>query len=116
SFETNLHYLKQKLIEKKDTLISILSEELSNHLTFQIPEGGIHLWCQLGSEINEFQLLEEALRNGVAFVPGSLLGSKNGYIRLTYGRVESNLIREGILRLKKSILKLTNSPSSFSQK
>lgn len=108
SFETNLHFLKQKLIEKRDALISILEEELSEHISFHVPEGGIHLWCLLRSGINEYQLLEEALRNGVAFVPGSLLGTKKGYIRLTYGRVESNLIQEGIFRLKKSILKLTN--------
>jgi GntR family transcriptional regulator, regulator for abcA and norABC len=90
-------------------LISILEEELSDHLSFQVPEGGIHLWCHLQKEINEYQLLEEALRNGVAFVPGSLLGSKSGYIRLTYGRVESKLIQEGMLRLKKSLLKVTTS-------
>ncbi|NHC41668.1 PLP-dependent aminotransferase family protein [Bacillus sp. MM2020_1] len=109
SFDTILYELKLKLIEKRDALISSLREEMSDYLSFHVPEGGIHLWCQLKNEINEYQLLEESLRNGVAFVPGSLLGTKKGYIRLTYGRVETNLIGDGILRLKKSILKLTNS-------
>ncbi len=102
-FSTNIKYLVHKLIEKRDILISNLEEELSDHLSFHVPEGGIHLWCRLRDEINEYQLLERALRNGVAFVPGSLLGSKSGYIRLTYGRVESKLIQEGIVRLKKSM-------------
>lgn len=109
SFDSILFELKQKLIEKRDTLISIMNEEMDEYLSFHVPEGGIHLWCQLKVEINEFRLLEEALRSGVAFVPGSLLGSKKGYIRLTYGRVETNLIKEGVLRLKKSILKLRHS-------
>jgi DNA-binding transcriptional MocR family regulator len=109
SFGSILLELKQKLIEKRDTLITILEEEMDEYLSFHIPEGGIHLWCQLKIEVNEYQLLEEALRNGVAFVPGSLLGTKKGCIRLTYGRVETNLIRDGILKLKKAILKLTNS-------
>ncbi|MGJ7920909.1 PLP-dependent aminotransferase family protein [Neobacillus sp. LXY-4] len=108
SFETNLNFLKEKLIHKRDTLLSILEAELSDHLSFQVPEGGIHLWCQLKNNVNEYHLLEAALKNGVAFVPGSLLGTNSGYIRLTFGRVESSLIEEGILRLKKSFLQLTN--------
>ncbi len=108
SFYTNLDYLKNKLIEKRDTLVSILNEELSDHLSFQVPEGGIHLWCRLQNELNEYHLLEAALKNGVAFVPGSLLSTKSGYIRLTFGRVESNLIEEGIMRLKKAIFQLSN--------
>lgn len=106
-FEQNLQTLKQLLTEKRDILLSCLNEELSNEMSFIIPEGGIHIWCKLHDDINEYNLLEEALRNGVAFVPGSLLGSKKGYIRLTFGRVESHLIREGILRLKQAIGKLS---------
>lgn len=110
SFKENLDSLIYKLIEKRNILTNALKEKLSNHLEFRIPEGGIHLWCRLlNKEINEYKLLEEALRNGVAFVPGSLLGSQKGYIRLTFGRVETHLIKEGVMRLKKGIEKLTNS-------
>ncbi|GAB7388166.1 PLP-dependent aminotransferase family protein [Bacillaceae bacterium] len=106
TFETYLQQLKQKLLEKRNLLLDALQQELSNHLSFQIPEGGIHLWCRLQSEINEYRLLEESLRNGVVFVPGSLLGSKSGYIRLTFGRAENGLIKEGVVRLKKALLKV----------
>jgi GntR family transcriptional regulator of abcA and norABC len=105
SFETHLQQLRQKLLEKRNLLVSYLQEELSSHLTFQIPEGGIHLWCHLRKEINEYHLLEDSLRNGVAFVPGSLFGTKSGNIRLTFGRSETHLIQEGILRLKKALMK-----------
>lgn len=105
-FESNLSRLKKLLSEKRDLLISSLEEELSSELSFHIPDGGIHIWCKLNEKVNEYYLLEEALRNGVAFVPGSLLGSKKGYIRLTFGRVESNLIKEGVRRLKLSFDKL----------
>jgi DNA-binding transcriptional MocR family regulator len=112
SFGKNIIDLKLKLIEKRNLLINSLQEELSNQLEFHIPEGGIHLWCRLLNEnINEYKLLEESLRNGVAFVPGSLLGSKKGYIRLTFGRVETHLINEGVLRLKKGFEKQTNTYS-----
>ncbi len=109
SFGKNIIDLKLKLIEKRDVLITSLQEELSHQLEFHIPEGGIHLWCRLLNEdLNEYKLLEESLRNGVAFVPGSLLGSKKGYIRLTFGRVETHLINEGVLRLKKGFENQTN--------
>ncbi|CAH2713199.1 HTH-type transcriptional regulator NorG [Neobacillus rhizosphaerae] len=109
SFGKNIIDLKLKLIEKRDVLITSLQEELSHQLEFHIPEGGIHLWCRLLNEdLNEYKLLEESLRNGVAFVPGSLLGSKKGYIRLTFGRVETLLINEGVLRLKKGFENQTN--------
>lgn len=101
-FNENLNRLKNSLLDKRNLLISSLNEELSGELSFHIPDGGIHIWCKLNEKVNEYYLLEEALRNGVAFVPGSLLGSQRGYIRLTFGRVESNLIKEGVHRLKKS--------------
>ncbi|MCM3601653.1 PLP-dependent aminotransferase family protein [Robertmurraya korlensis] len=105
-FDQNLQFLKDLLTKKRNILISCLMKELSDELSFHVPAGGIHIWCKLHREINEYQLLEESLRNGVAFVPGSLFGSKKGYIRLTFGRVESHLISEGVQRLKRSFLKL----------
>lgn len=109
SFTANLKNLKHKLVEKRNILTTVLQEVLSNELEFQIPHGGIHLWCRLRShDINEYKLLEESIRNGVAFVPGSLLSSQTGYIRLTFGRVETHLIKEGILRLKKGMENITN--------
>jgi GntR family transcriptional regulator, regulator for abcA and norABC len=104
SFQFYLQHLKQNLIKKRNVLVASLQEELSDYLTFQIPDGGIHLWCQLLVKINEYRLLEEATRQGVIFVPGSLLGSTSGHIRLTFGRAETDLIQVGILRLKKALL------------
>ncbi|MCU5640405.1 PLP-dependent aminotransferase family protein, partial [Bacillus cereus] len=42
--------------------------------------------------------LGESIRNGVAFVPGSVLGSKNEYIRFTFGRANIEQIQLGIKR------------------
>ncbi|HJV47329.1 MAG TPA: PLP-dependent aminotransferase family protein [Bacillota bacterium] len=105
-FSDHLKKVKQSLVEKRDLTIEALENELSNLVTFSIPQGGIHLWCRLKKNIKEYHLLEESLRNGVAFTPGSLFGSEKGFLRLTFGRVETDLISEGIVRLKKSIQKL----------
>jgi GntR family transcriptional regulator, regulator for abcA and norABC len=106
-FSDHLNKIKQKLVEKRDLTIEALQNQLSDSVSFMIPDGGIHLWCKLKKDIKEYHLLEESLRNGVAFTPGSLFGSRKGYLRLTFGRVESDLISEGIARLRESINKFS---------
>ncbi|MGC5328803.1 PLP-dependent aminotransferase family protein [Brevibacillus sp. SYSU BS000544] len=109
TFESHLHQLKERLAEKRELLVSSLQKDLSEYLTFQVPEGGIHLWCKLVNPMNEFRLLEECLRQGVIFVPGSLLGSQSGYIRFTFGRVETHQIQEGIEKIKIALQKSVRS-------
>ncbi|WP_338753173.1 hypothetical protein [Bacillus sp. FJAT-52991] len=40
-------------------------------------------------------------------MPGHLMGSEKGYIRLTFGRAEINDIQEGVTRLKGAIQQLS---------
>jgi len=56
--------------------------------------------CQIEEslEIDEYKLLEESMKKGVSFVPGRLMGSKNGYVRFTYGKGNGASIQEGISR------------------
>jgi GntR family transcriptional regulator, regulator for abcA and norABC len=97
-FYTHIHMLRKQLKQKRDRIISSLYDLLDDQIEFFIPEGGIHIWCKLNEPVNEHHLLEEAIKKGVVFVPGSILGSKKGYVRFTFGRGETNLIQEGILR------------------
>ena len=38
----------------------------------------------------------QSLKQEIAFMPGSIFGAKDGYIRLSYGKVNINQIEEGI--------------------
>ncbi|MED0673919.1 PLP-dependent aminotransferase family protein [Aneurinibacillus aneurinilyticus] len=107
TFAEHLVHIQQRLLEKRNLLIASLEQHLSDYVTFHIPEGGVHLWCSLKREVNEYRLLEAALRNGVVFVPGSLLCSEKSHMRLTFGRTETPLIEEGVLRLKQAFITLT---------
>ena len=49
---------------------------LREQVEFSIPQGGIHLWCRLKKDFNEMQLMEESIKRGGIFVPGSTMGSK----------------------------------------
>lgn len=97
-FGTHMSILRKQLKQRRDELTSSINELLDGQVKYFTPEGGIHLWCQLKGSINEYSLLEESMKNGVAFVPGSIFGSRKGYVRFTFGRGETTLIHEGILR------------------
>jgi GntR family transcriptional regulator of abcA and norABC len=97
-FNTHIRMLREQLKQRRDQMALSLEEFLGDQIEFFIPEGGIHMWCKLNDSINEYQLLEESMKKGVAFVPGSIFGSKKGYVRFTFGRGETNLIQEGVSR------------------
>ena len=50
----------------------------------------------------------QSLKQEIAFMPGSIFGAKDGYIRLSYGKVNINQIEEGISRLREAILVCEN--------
>jgi DNA-binding transcriptional MocR family regulator len=97
-FSTHIDMIRAQLELRSYTITSSLKEIIGDQVDFFTPVGGIHLWCKIDPSINEYQLLNETMKNGVAFVPGSILGSKKGYIRFTFGRGEPNDIQKGILR------------------
>ncbi|WP_379967122.1 PLP-dependent aminotransferase family protein [Ectobacillus sp. sgz5001026] len=106
NFDTHIQMLRKELKRRRDQMTSSLRELVGDQTEFFIPEGGIHLWCKINGAIDEYKLLEEAMKEGVAFVPGSILGSKKGYVRFTYGRGELTGIHEGIFRFSKALKRM----------
>ena len=78
----------KELETRRDTIVQSLDMYLKDEVTFSIPQGGIHLWCHVLKEYNETQLLEESIKRGVIYVPGSTMGSKRVlYASLMRGRM-----------------------------
>lgn len=94
----NLHIkdLVYKLEMRRDQIVTSLNNFLGNQVEFHIPQGGIHIWCKIKKELDEIKLLENSIRQGVIYAPGSTMGSKKGYVRFTYGRENEETINEGI--------------------
>ncbi len=103
SFHTHITLLRNELNIRRDRLVSSLNELLRDKVEFLVPNGGIHLWCKLHSDINEDHLLEESMKRGLAFVPGSILGTKKAHVRLTFGRGDMNSIQEGVSRFAEAL-------------
>ncbi|MCP1124173.1 PLP-dependent aminotransferase family protein [Bacillus sp. 3103sda1] len=102
-FETHLQQLRYELLQKRNILADALQCSLQKELSFSIPTGGIYIWGKLKQPIQEKQLIMQSLKQQVAFMPGSIFGAKDDYIRLSYGKVNINYITEGIFRLQKAI-------------
>ncbi|RTE06425.1 PLP-dependent aminotransferase family protein [Paenibacillus whitsoniae] len=85
-FEPHLERLRLQLQFRRDSLLEAVRQELPGLLTYVAPQGGLHLWCKLVPKVHDGKLLEEAIRRGVVFVPGSVYGSSDGYVRFTYAR------------------------------
>ncbi|GIO30431.1 MULTISPECIES: MocR-like pyridoxine biosynthesis transcription factor PdxR [Paenibacillus] len=102
-FEPHLERLRMQLRLKRDLLIDALHQALPKLIRFHVPQGGIHLWCQLVPEVNDAKLLEEAIKKGVVFVPGSVYGSDSGYVRFTFGRAKAENIGTGIAKFAEAL-------------
>ena len=89
---------------KRDVIVRALNEQLHDKISFSNPTGGIYIWGKLKEPINEKQLIMQSLKQEIAFMPGSIFGAKDGYIRLSYGKVDIDQIEEGISRLREAIL------------
>ncbi|MCS7459831.1 PLP-dependent aminotransferase family protein [Paenibacillus doosanensis] len=95
-FQPHLERLQLQLQFKRDLAIASLRKELPDSISFTAPQGGLHLWCQLRHDVPDGKLLEEAVRKGVVFVPGSVYGSDAGFVRFTYARAKAEDIETGI--------------------
>ena len=65
-------------------------------------EGAFYTLLHIDSKHDDMQLAKTLIqKNGVATIPGSAFGIESGcYLRLSYGALEDNMIKEGIKRLQ----------------
>ena len=103
NFHIHIKRLIKELEKRRDKIISSLDTYLKDLVEYSIPQGGIHIWCQILKNYNEIQLLEESIKRGVIYVPGSTLGSKDGFVRFTFAKEDEDSIDEGIKRFAEAL-------------
>ena len=104
TFSVSYRTVTKTISRKRDVIVRALNEQLHDKISFSNPTGGIYIWGKLKEPINEKQLIMQSLKQEIAFMPGSIFGAKDGYIRLSYGKVNIDQIEEGISRLREAIL------------
>ena len=88
--------------ERRDVMIEALSEHMPDAVRWTHPQGGLFLWVTLPEQLNAMQLFREALKQKVAFVPGSSFfpcGGGDNTLRLNFSNATPERINEGVARL-----------------
>ena len=106
-FAIHLQKLRSSLACNRDKIVFSLHDHLGDQIEFFEPNGGIHIWCKVKPDMDEHQLLRESIRQGVVYVPGSVFGTKKGYVRFTFGRAKEDDIHEAISRFSDALRHLS---------
>jgi 2-aminoadipate transaminase len=88
--------------DRRDTMLDALAEFFPREAEWTRPAGGMFIWATLPDFIDTTDLLARALRENVAFVPGSgayLDGRGRNSMRLNFSASDGDDIREGIRRI-----------------
>ena len=105
--DEHVKLIRQVYGERRDVMLSALDEMFPQEVTWTRPHGGLFLWVTMpeGTDCNE--LLEDAIHENVAFVPGDCFypGSADGHrnMRLNFSNATPEQIREGVRRLAKAV-------------
>jgi 2-aminoadipate transaminase len=87
---------------RRDTMLDALADHFPPQAEWTRPGGGLFIWATLPDFIDTTDLLARALRENVAFVPGSaafLDGRGQSSMRLNFSASDGDAIREGIRRI-----------------
>lgn len=88
--------------ERRDAMLAALEREFPAEVRWTRPEGGLFLWVTLPRGIDSSAVLQDALREKVAFVPGASFfpdGGGEESFRLNFSYCRPEVIEEGIRRL-----------------
>lgn len=88
-------------------MLDAMEQHFPDSVTWTRPEGGMFIWVTLPAHIDATELLDRAVANNVAFVPGApfFVGEhvQPNTMRLSFVTVTEDRIREGIAILGKLI-------------
>ncbi|SES97756.1 2-aminoadipate transaminase [Natronincola peptidivorans] len=97
-----IDYIKGIYKRKRDVMLTAIEKEFPKEVSYTTPVGGMFVWITLPEKIKAKNLLEKALKENVAFVPGDAFYAKShveNTIRLNYSGVEEDKIKIGIKKL-----------------
>jgi len=103
----HLDAIRKEYQTRRDITASALKRYCGDRLIYSLPAGGFYFWCRLAHPFaTARQLLHEATRLGVTFVPGEAFypdAEGNKEFRLCFATNREEVQVEGIKRLGKSL-------------
>lgn len=98
----HLARLREVYRQRRDLMLQALAEHFPKNVRWTHPEGGLFVWVTLPDGLESTQVLEQAVAQKVAFIPGHAfyaLGGGKNTCRLNFSCASESNIREGVKRL-----------------
>lgn len=106
----HLTTVRKEYKKRRDTMAKALRRLCANDIEFTVPEGGFYFWCKLKQAGTSQQLLQEAAKNGISFVPGEAfhtVPTLDKEFRLCFTTHNEAVLLESVQRLAKTLTQLT---------
>ncbi len=95
--------------KRRDTMLAAIKRHLPAEVQVDAPAGGLFIWLGLPKGYQADRLIQPAWEQGVTFAPGSRFfvdpAEGQGWMRLNFVANSGTEIEEGIIRLRKSMLR-----------
>ncbi|MFZ5944400.1 MAG: PLP-dependent aminotransferase family protein [Bacillota bacterium] len=88
--------------EKRDLMLKCMEEYFPAEVTWTKPAGGLFIWARLPEGVSSTDLLQQAVKEKVAFIPGNSFyatGGGENTIRLNFSNASKADIEKGIQKL-----------------
>ena len=108
--EVHIAHLREVYRARRDAMLAALDEHFPPDVGFTRPAGGLFLWVELPEGMDARRLLEHALDERVAFVPGECFfpgGGHENTLRLNFSAMPEDRITEGVSRLGRVLSTVT---------
>ena len=101
-YDSHVNHLCDTYGERRRAMLSAMERYFPTAARWTKPEGGLFLWVELPKSFSADDLFEEALRERVAFVPGTSFFAcepRLNFMRLNFSNQKPEMIEEGIRRI-----------------
>ncbi len=103
-YQPHLANVREVYRHKRDVLNTALAREVSDYLSWKIPDGGFYLWASLAEGINVKDLWRTAIEEGIAINPGTGFASAGSdaanCVRIAYAWTPVEQFDEAARRLR----------------
>lgn len=102
-YQQHLSELRDFYRQRRDAFQLVLEQHFADLADWNMPQGGLFFWLTLKQPLDTRTLLDEALANDVAFMPGEPFfpepDKHHGHLRLNFSHINPARLDEGLKRL-----------------
>jgi 2-aminoadipate transaminase len=113
--EEHVKEIRDVYRHRRDVMLNGMERHFPSAVRWTRPQGGLFLWAVLPDHIDAADVLEKAVENKVAFVPGTAFypdGGGHNTMRLNFSNARPDQIEIGIERLGEVLTEILEEESS----